>query len=63
MHEEQQRWLEQQQLLANWLAVQGQEMQALTLALRQHAQIHAAALAQTGLFSFEDEVLSGLNDD
>lgn len=59
---EPQLWVQQQEQLALWLATDGHEPEALALALRQHAQVHAAGLAQTSLVSFEDEVLAGLSD-
>lgn len=56
------RWVHQQEQLAAWLASDGHESEALALALRQHAQVHASVMAQTNLVSFADEVLDGLGD-
>jgi hypothetical protein len=61
--EQQQRWLGQQQTLVACLADPERGLEALALALRQHAQVHIAAVAETGVFSFEDAVLVGLSDE
>jgi hypothetical protein len=63
MNEQQQTWLEQQQRLATCLATPGLELEALELAPRQHAQVHASTVSQSGLYSFEDEVLDGLGEE
>jgi len=63
MNEQQQAWLERQQQLVALLGTQGHEPEALVLALGQHAQVHAASLAPTGLYSFADEVQDGLRDE
>jgi hypothetical protein len=63
MHEQQQTWLQQQERLVACLATPGLELEALELASRQHAQVHASTVSQSGLFSFEDEVLDGLGDE
>ena len=60
---EQQAWLQRQERLIACLATRGLELEALDLAPRQHAQVHASEVSQTGLFSFEDEVLDGLLDE
>jgi hypothetical protein len=60
VNQQQQAWLERQQQLVLLLGTLGSEPEALVLALCQHAQVHAATLAPTGLYSFEDEVLNGL---
>jgi hypothetical protein len=59
---EQQLWLQQQERLVACLATPGLELEALNLAPRQHAQVHASAVSLSGLFSFEDEVLDGLGE-
>ncbi|PWT73050.1 MAG: hypothetical protein C5B60_08665 [Chloroflexi bacterium] len=63
MNEQQQTWLQQQERLVVCLASPGLEREALDLAPRQHAQVHASAVSQGGLFSFEDEVLAGLGEE
>jgi hypothetical protein len=63
MHEQQQTWLQQQERLLAFLATPGLELEALELAPRQHAQVHASTVSQSSLFSFEDEVLDGLGDE
>lgn len=60
---ERQTWSQQQHYLVQLLATKGHEAEALPLLLRQHAQVHAAAMARAGLWSFEDEVLDGLSDE
>jgi hypothetical protein len=62
MNEQQQTWLQQQERLVVCLATPGLELEALDLAPRQHAHVHASAVSQSGLFSFEDEVLDGLGE-
>jgi 4-carboxymuconolactone decarboxylase len=63
MYEQQQTWLQQQERLVVCLATPGLELEALELAPRQHAQVHASTVSQGGLFSFEDAVLDGLGDE
>jgi hypothetical protein len=63
IEEQRQLWLELQQKLVDSLADPERGTEALALALRQHAQVHAVAVAETGVFSFEDAVLSGLSDE
>jgi hypothetical protein len=60
---ERQAWSQRQRQLGKLLDTRGREQEALALALRQHAMVHAAALAQMGVWSFEDEVLEGLSDE
>jgi hypothetical protein len=62
INEQQQTWLRQQERLVACLATPGLELEALDLAPRQHAQVHASAVSQSGLYSFEDEVLDGLGE-
>jgi len=61
--QQQQTWLQQQERLVACLATPGLEREALDLAPRQHAQVHASAVSQGGLFSFEDLVLAGLGEE
>ena len=63
LDEQRQLWLEQQQRLVECLSDPERGMEALALALRQHAQVHTAAVAEAGGFSFEDVVLAGLSDE
>ena len=63
MNEQQQSWLQRQERLVACLATPGLELEAQDLAPRQHAQVHASAVSQSGLFSFEDEVLDGLGEE
>ena len=37
--------------------------EAIQLFLRQHAMLHSARMAQTGLWSFEDEVLDDMSEE
>lgn len=55
------RWNEGQQKLRRALA-SGDREKAIELFLNQHAMVHSAKVAKTGLWSFEDQVLSGLTD-
>jgi hypothetical protein len=50
------RWNQQQQKLQRALLRPAGHQQALDLFLSQHALVHSARLARTGLGSFEDEV-------
>lgn len=60
---ERQIWSQQQHEIVQLLATKGREAEAIPLLLRQHAQVHSAAMARAGLWSFEDEVLDGLRDE
>ena len=62
-------WNENQQKLNRalrealpWSAT-GQREQAIELFLQQHAMLHSAKMANTGLWSFEDEVLQNLTNE
>ena len=55
-------WNQQQQRLQHALTASGDHSETIELFLRQHAMVHAGIMAQTGLWSFEDEVLEGLKD-
>lgn len=59
---ERQYWSAQQRRLHELLAHKAQHAEALQLFLRQHAMVHAAAMAGEALWSFEDEVLDGLSE-
>lgn len=41
----------------------GDREKAIELFLNQHAMVHSAKMAKSGLWSFEDEILNGLTDD
>lgn len=55
-------WARQQQEVRHLLA-HGRHDEAVRLWLRQHAMVHAAAMAREGGWSFQDEVLEGLTDE
>ena len=55
-------WNRQQQVLKAALSHPDEHPEWLDLFLKQHAQVHASVMASTELWSFEDEVLSGLDD-
>jgi len=40
----------------------GDQVQSITLFLRQHAMLHATQMADVDLWSYEDEILDGLDD-
>jgi hypothetical protein len=56
------RWNEQEQELQRALARPEDHPEAIDLFLRQHAMLHAAEMAHSGLHSFADEVLDGLSE-
>lgn len=56
-------WNEQQKLLQQYLARADKHPQAIDLTLRQHAMVHTAAVSRSGLWSFEDDIWDGLDDD
>jgi len=56
------RWNEGQQKLNRAFAA-GDRDTAIELFLEQHAMVHSAKMAKTGLWSFEDEILTDLTDD
>lgn len=62
MEANRQLWARQQQEVRRLLAEQGRHDEAMSLWLRQHAMLHAAAMAQQGGWSFEDEVVEGLTE-
>ena len=55
------RWNDRHQKLNRTLA-KGDRDTAIELFLAQHAMVHSDKVARTGLWSFEDELLHGLND-
>jgi hypothetical protein len=56
------RWNEDHQKLNRALTA-GDHGQVITLFLNQHAMLHSAKMSKSGLWSFEDEILSGLTDE
>ena len=54
-------WNERQQALRQALAQPRELPQAIALFQTQHAMVHAAAMSQSGLWSFEDEAWAGLS--
>jgi hypothetical protein len=55
-------WNKQQQVLKSSLAHPEEHPEWLRLFLDQHAQVHAGEMSETGSWSFEDEVLNGLDE-
>jgi hypothetical protein len=55
------RWNEGHQKLNRAFAA-GDRHKAIELFLNQHAMVHSAKMAKTGLWSFEDEILNDLTD-
>ncbi len=55
-------WNERQQALRLALRDPADHPQAVALFLDQHAMVHTAGMAQSGLWSFEDEVWQGLDE-
>jgi hypothetical protein len=55
-------WNQQQQTLQRALTLPEDHQKAIGLFLDHHAMVHSAKMAQTGLWSFEDEVLEGLTE-
>lgn len=53
-------WNQQQQALRQNLADAETHAQAIELFLHQHAMVHAAEMSNSGLWSFEDDVLSNV---
>ncbi len=56
-------WNEQQQQLRRALLHSDQHQKAIELFLVQHAMVHSSTPATPGLFSFDDEVWSGLSEE
>lgn len=57
-----QHWNRQQQLLRQSLEAKSDHQEMLRLFLSQHTMLHAAEMAHSGEWSFEDEVFAGLSD-
>jgi len=55
-------WNEQQQKLQRALTHPDDHQKAIGLFLEHHAMVHSEKMSQTGLCSFEDEVLDGLTE-
>jgi hypothetical protein len=55
-------WNKQQQILKSALAHPEEHPEWLRLFLSQHAQVHAGEMSGAGDWSFEDEVLEGLDE-
>ena len=55
-------WNQQQQKLQRALVRPADHASAIDLFLSQHAMVHSARLARTGLWSFDDEVWQDLDD-
>jgi hypothetical protein len=55
-------WNEQQQKLQRALTRPEDHPKAIGLFLDHHAMVHSAKMSQSGLWSFEDEVLEGLTE-
>lgn len=55
-------WNQGQQALRAALAKPGQHGLAVDLFLKQHAMVHSAQMAETGLHSFQDELLDRLTE-
>ena len=60
MNANRQLWAQQQQRLRQALATKEQHQEAMRLFLSQHGMVHSASMAQSGEWSFEDDVLDGL---
>ena len=56
-------WSSQQKELRAALDKPEELKKGLQLFLQQHAMVHAAAMSQSGLFSFEDEVLQAVSEE
>jgi hypothetical protein len=55
-------WNQQQQTLQRTLTHSGDHQKAIGLFLEHHAMVHSAKMAQSGLWSLEDEALEGLTE-
>jgi len=60
MNPDRKSWNQQQQALRQNLAHAETIQSAIDLFLSQHAMVHSAGMSQSGLWSFEDEILEGL---
>jgi DinB superfamily len=61
MNPDRQFWNKQQQSLRLYLAKKEFHSKAEALFLSQHAMVYSALMSNSGLWSFEDEVLEGVN--
>lgn len=55
-------WNSRQKTLRKLFSNKADSKKAITLFLEQHAMLHSAGLSQTGLISFEDEVLQDISE-
>jgi len=55
-------WNRQQHLLQRALSLPEKHPEYLSLFLSQHAQVHSSKMSHAGKWSFEDEVLDGMDD-
>lgn len=62
MDSHRQHWTRQQQYFRQALFTKGQHEEAIRLFLSQHAMVHSAVMAQSGEWSFADEILDGLSE-
>ncbi len=62
MESNRKQWNEQHQLLQRALQHPQNHEQAIELFLKQHAMVHSAQMANSGLWSFEDDIWKGLNE-
>lgn len=62
MDQNRKNWNSQQQTLRHALTKGADQSRAIDLFLCQHAMVHSATMSESGLWSFEDEVRSGLTD-
>lgn len=60
--EQQKNWNKQQKIFRQTLLAFDRHEQAIEMFLRQHAALHAAEMAQTGSWSYEDEIMQDLED-
>jgi hypothetical protein len=63
MAQNRKNWNQQQQVLRKTLSKSVEHQQAIELFLSQHAMVHSAAMSGSGLWSFEDEVWRGLDNE
>ena len=55
-------WNDQQKELQQALLHMVDSHKAIELFMKHHAMVHSARMAETGLWSFEDEILNGLDE-
>ncbi len=61
MNPDRKLWNKQQQELRQNLTRADSHLKAMELFLSQHAMVHAAEMSHASLFSFEDDILKGVN--